>query len=188
MKKSLLIDTDIFKEFFCCDVNKCKGACCTLEGTLGAPVSIEEIYLMKDLLPDVLDSLEPEKRNVIELNNFYEFYRGVYYLNTLNGNDCVFSLIEDGIALCVFQKLFKENKIGFKKPVSCELFPIRVNENGKLKIEYEKIKECKEAIENGKNVNVKIYEFVNEALIRKFGIEFVKELFNIYLNNEIDND
>lgn len=46
MKLSLdeyIIDDRIFDVKFSCDLEKCKGACCTLEGTLGAPISRKKL-------------------------------------------------------------------------------------------------------------------------------------------------
>ena len=36
-----IISLDIFKAYFLCDLNSCKGACC-VEGDAGAPITIEE--------------------------------------------------------------------------------------------------------------------------------------------------
>ena len=50
-----IISLEIFDNYFVCDLNICKGACC-VEGDSGAPLSIEEIeqtmYMnMRDKFP-----------------------------------------------------------------------------------------------------------------------------------------
>ncbi len=43
-----IISLDIFKTYFLCDLNSCKGACC-VEGDAGAPITIEEKKKLKKL-------------------------------------------------------------------------------------------------------------------------------------------
>ena len=42
MVGDVIVHTDIVKEFFCCDIQKCQGRCCE-EGDAGAPVTLDEI-------------------------------------------------------------------------------------------------------------------------------------------------
>ena len=48
----VLLSPDIITEKFCCDLDACKGACC-VEGDAGAPVSLDEIGEIEDILDDV---------------------------------------------------------------------------------------------------------------------------------------
>lgn len=175
--KSVNIEDAIFSSPFCCNLELCKGACCTIKGTLGAPSDFEEVRIIENILPVVEPYLEPLKLDEIIQKGFYEKYGDRIYLNTLNGNDCVFSYIENCIAKCAIEKAYIEGKIDFKKPVSCELFPVRYNrENNCLR--YEKITECAGAIDYGNVKNVSVAEFVRNALNRIFGEDFYKGMMN----------
>lgn len=172
------VDDVIFTTEFCCDLSKCRGACCTISGTLGAPTDMEEIQIIEKLIPEVRVYMETEKINEIMVKGFYENYNNKYYLNTLKGDDCVFVYKENGIAKCAIEKAFLDGKIKFRKPVSCELFPLRyVREINYLR--YEKIHECDNALEHGKVKKITIAEFAGNALKRKFGEEFYRELINL---------
>ena len=43
----------------------CKGACC-IEGDAGAPVELDEVMELEEVLPIIWDELAPEARAVIE--------------------------------------------------------------------------------------------------------------------------
>ena len=60
-----LVSLDLFKVFFCCDLEKCHGACC-VEGDAGAPVNIEEVGLLEDALDVVWDDLQTEAQQQID--------------------------------------------------------------------------------------------------------------------------
>ena len=53
----VIVSPDIFTEYFCCDLEKCKGECC-VEGDAGAPVTLEEV----GELENVLEVVWPEAR------------------------------------------------------------------------------------------------------------------------------
>lgn len=171
------IEDAIFTSPFCCNLELCKGACCTIKGTLGAPSDFGEVRIIENILPVVEPYLEPLKLDEIIQKGFYENYGDRVYLNTLHGNDCVFSFIDNGIAKCAIEKAYIEGKIDFKKPVSCELFPIRYNKKNNS-LRYEKITECAGAIEYGNVMNISVAEFVRNALDRIFGEDFYKEMIN----------
>ena len=41
----VILTSEIITEFFCCDLEKCKGICC-VEGDSGAPLLMEEVVEM----------------------------------------------------------------------------------------------------------------------------------------------
>lgn len=171
--KDFIFEDRIFQDKFTCDLDKCKGVCCTVPGTLGAPVHKEELKVIESLMEKVLSLLSEDKQRVIITEGFYEKWANEYYLNTLEGNDCVFSYYENDIAKCIFQKLYNENAISFKKPLSCELFPIRMskihsvtNFRGKWFLRYEECVQCKPAVIKGNTEDISIFEYCKEALKR----------------------
>ena len=61
----VLLSPDILTERFCCDYEKCKGACC-IEGNAGAPVSLDEIGEIEDSLDAVWADLSASAQSVID--------------------------------------------------------------------------------------------------------------------------
>ena len=62
---NVLVSTDIFTEYFCCDLDACKGICC-VEGDAGAPVTIDEIAGIEDAIDTVWDDLSATAQAVID--------------------------------------------------------------------------------------------------------------------------
>ena len=169
------IDERIFELKFSCELSKCKGACCTVEGTLGAPLKKEELSIIEQNLDAAKKYITEQNLEVIEREGYYVEYNGKLWMNNVNDNDCVFSYYEGDIAKCSFQKAYNNGEISFKKPISCELFPIRVYGENCNELRYEKSYFCDTALENGKAKNTTIFEFVKDAIIRAFGAEFYNE-------------
>lgn len=173
-----LVSLDIIEESFLCNLQACKGECC-VEGDSGAPVEKEEFAALKKILPEVWDDLSPEAQAIINR-------QGVVYIDTdgdmvtsiVNDKDCVFTYYdENNICKCAIEKAYKEGRIDFYKPVSCHLYPIRIQKYaGFTAVNYHQWSVCKAAKIEGKEKNVKIYEFLREPLIRKFGEEWYDQL------------
>lgn len=175
----LIIDTRIFEIKFVCDLIKCKGACCTLKGTHGAPVTKKEIEIIKKILPVIIKYLPEKNVKIIKSDGIYYRNGKEYSLNTVNDDDCVFSYIEGGIAKCSFQTAFHNRETDFVKPLSCHLFPIRISGKSNEVIKYEKLYECDSALDKGIEDNITLFEFSEESLRRAFGPEIVSELKKI---------
>ncbi|MFA7361269.1 MAG: DUF3109 family protein [Candidatus Kapaibacterium sp.] len=171
----MFIDERIYSTKFFCNLEKCKGACCTVKGTLGAPLKEDELEIIMNNSEAAKKYLSQKNIEILDSEGCYVYYDGKYWMNTVNENDCVFSFYEGDIAKCSFQKAFNNGEIKFKKPVSCELFPIRVGGNNYDELRYEKSYFCEDALEFGKEKNTNIYEFVKDAIIREFGEVFYKD-------------
>jgi len=170
--KKYYIDDRIFSVKFACDVNKCKGACCTTPGTIGAPLLSEEIGIIEEILDITLKYIPAKNAEIIYNEGFYAEIDGKLSLHNVNDNECVFSYIECGIAKCAFQKAYNIKETSFKKPVSCELYPVRVYGEQRNDLRYDKRNECEDALEKGKYENITVFEYVKEALVRAFGEDF----------------
>ena len=172
-----IISLDIFQKHFVCDLNACKGACC-VEGDSGAPLLEEE----KSILEDSYEKIKPymRKKGVIEIDkNGVALYDHDGDLTTplVNNRECAFAVFEKGITKCSIEKAYLDGKIDFKKPISCHLFPIRIKSYSDFDaVNYEKIAVCKSACEQGHKLEIPIYQFLKEALIRKYGEDWYKEL------------
>ena len=86
-----------------------------------------------------------------------------------NNRACVFVLYEEGIARCAFEKAFLEGRLKWRKPLSCHLFPIRIDRGMIHRLRYERISECDSALDCGEQKNIYLSDFLKEPLVRAFG-------------------
>lgn len=173
-----IIALDIIDECFICDLSACKGACC-IEGDSGAPLENEEVKIIEEILPVIWDDLSPQAKELIEEQGIaYKDYDGEMVTSIINGKDCVFTYYDEkGICKCAIEKAYKEKKIDFYKPVSCHLYPIRVQKYKDFTaLNYNRWRICRPAVALGEKEKLAIYQFLKEPLIRKFGEAWYEEL------------
>jgi hypothetical protein len=160
---------------FVCDISTCKGACCTLVGGVGAPLLNEEIEQLERSLPIIKSTLPQEHLETIAQYGLYEGEPSSYTTMCCNNRACVFVTYEDGIANCAIEKAFTEGKLKWRKPLSCQLFPIRVDRGITERLRYERIPECDSALCCGERENIYLSSFLKEPLIRAFGFSWYKD-------------
>jgi hypothetical protein len=173
-----IISTEIFERKFVCDLNACKGACC-VEGDGGAPLTMEEVGIIEQQYETISKYMRPEGiANVKEKGVYYTDEEDHPATTLVNGQECSFVYFDDvGITKCAIEKAYLENEIDFKKPISCHLYPIRVKQFKELTaLNYEEWHICKPACACGEQLNVPVYKFLREPLIRAFGTSFYQEL------------
>lgn len=173
-----VISFDVLEKYFFCDLSKCLGECC-IEGDAGAPLEEDEKYILEDILPIIWSDLSPAAQEKIkEQGVSYIDEEGDLVTSIVNGKDCVFTYYETGgLCKCAIEKAFREGKISFYKPISCHLYPIRVKDFGNFSaVNFHKWKICKAAAVLGRKNGVKVYQFLKEPLIRKFGKEWYEQL------------
>lgn len=174
----VIVSLDVFREKFLCNLEACKGECC-IEGDAGAPVEEDEVKKLEECLPAVWELLSPEAKAVIEKQGVvYTDEEGDLVTSIVNGKDCVFTCYDEKrCCFCAIEKAFREGKCDFYKPVSCHLYPIRIDNCGPFKaVNYHRWDVCKAAVLLGKKENLPIYKFLKEPLIRKFGKDWYAEL------------
>ena len=162
-----LVSLDLFRVFFCCDLERCHGICC-VEGDAGAPVSMEEVGLLEEALED---ELTPEARQQIEQEGVvYPDRDGELVTQIVNGKDCVFVKHEGGCAFCAIDAAYRCGKFHWQKPISCALYPVRLSTvGGVTAVNVHKWDICQPARELGKKLRMPVYQFLKEPLIRRFG-------------------
>jgi len=172
-----IISMDVFENYFMCDLHECKGACC-VEGDSGAPLINKEEKTLNDIYDKVKPYMRKEGIKVIEKQGVAVFDNdGDLTTPLVNNKECAFVFFENRIAKCSIEKAFLNGKISFKKPISCHLFPIRIKEYPDFDaINYEKIKICKPACQCGSKLKIPLYVFLKEPLIRRYGLDWYKEL------------
>jgi hypothetical protein len=173
--EDILVRSEVFETKFSCDLEKCKGACCTLESEFGAPIQESEIAQIEEILHIVKDYIPDEHYNVIKSEGFYEIKGKEILIKSVRNAACVFVRYENGIAKCGIEKAYFDKKVTFRKPISCHLFPIRVSSFGNDVLRYEKFSECKPALAKGEAENISIAEFCKDSLVRKYGEPWYKK-------------
>ena len=173
-----IISLDLLDESFVCDLNTCKGKCC-IEGDDGAPLEDSEVKIIEDLLPIIWDDLTEKSQEVIK-------NQGVSYIDDggepvtsiVNGDECVFTYTdESGICKCAIEKAFREGKTDFYKPISCHLYPVRLQKyEDYVAVNYHRWSVCNCARKLGSKLGVPVYKFLKEPLIRRFGAEWYEQL------------
>ena len=174
----VVVSFDVLREKFLCDLGACQGICC-IEGDAGAPVELDEVEKLEEVLPLIWDELSPEARTVIEEQGVvYTDCEGDLVTSIVNNKDCVFTCYDaDGTCKCAIEKAYREGKTDFYKPVSCHLYPIRVTQYRDFKaVNYHRWSVCKAAEILGKKEQLPVYKFLKEPLIRKFGQAWYKAL------------
>jgi hypothetical protein len=174
----ILISDDLLEAPFACDLGRCRGACC-VHGDRGAPLEPEERAELDAALPVVWDALRPEARAVIEREGTWvEEAPGEYGTACVGGRECVFVVYEGGgpakgVAKCALQRAYHAGRLAFEKPISCHLFPIRIEEwVGTTVLNYERAELCRPAVAQGSRLGVLLPDFLRAPLTRRFGAEW----------------
>lgn len=173
-----LVSLDLAEQFFCCDLDKCLGECC-IEGDAGAPVADDELQKLRDVVEVVWDDLLPQARERIrEKGVAYIDEEGDLVTQIVDGANCVFTTYgEGGKCLCAIEKAYREGRSDFRKPISCYLYPLRLTKYPTFTaVNYHRWKICKCATVLGRAKGLRLYQFMREPLIERFGQEWYDEL------------
>ena len=172
-----IVSEDILSKEFVCNLSACKGACC-VDGDAGAPLTDEETKILAQIYPKVKPFLRKEGIAAIEnLGTSVIGTDGTLETTLIDNKDCAYVIFDKKTALCGIEQAYNQGEITFKKPVSCHLYPIRVkNFTEFAAVNYDKWDICDDACSLGKELEVPVYKFVKEALIRRFGQNWYLEL------------
>ncbi len=178
----VVLTTELFTECFCCDLDACKGICC-VEGDSGAPLTMDEVGELENVLDDVWPDLSAKAQSLLDTQGVaYTDCEGDLVTSIVNGKDCVFTCYgKDGCCFCATDKAFREGRTAWPKPISCALYPIREKKIGQtlVGLQYHRWDVCRPAVEKGRQLNLPIYRFLKEPLIRRFGEAWYKELCEV---------
>jgi hypothetical protein len=164
-----MIEDGIEKASFCCDLQACKGACCTLPGGRGAPLEDDEVLEIEKAFPIARRFLSELNLKTIEDDGMVDGVRGDFATTCIDAKECVFVFFEEGIAKCSFERAFEQGLTDWRKPISCHLFPIRIRHFGRDFLRYEEIDECAPGRARGSEQAVPLGDFLREPLTRKYG-------------------
>ena len=173
-----LVSLDLIECYFHCNLAQCKGACC-IEGEAGAPLEKGEYDTLRKLLPALWGDLLPEAKAVINKKGIgYKDVENEMVTSIVNGKNCVFTCYTtDGICQCAIEKAYSEGRINFIKPISCRLYPVRVKRHKYYQaVNYNRWRICHAAELLGEQKKIRLYQFLREPLIHKFGKEWYHAL------------
>ena len=177
-----IISDELFEKKFVCDLQKCKGGCC-VEGDSGAPLKSKEVKEIAKNLSIIKSEMSTKGLSAIKNNDFhYVDSDGEKVTKLVDGKECVFVVFdENNIAKCSIESAYRKNKINFNKPISCHLYPVRVKKYDSFtSINVDSWHICKPACECGTELNVPVFKFLKDAIIRSWGLDFFNHLDFIY--------
>ena len=183
---NILVSDEVVDKQFVCDLNKCKGGCCE-EGDAGAPLAEDELTIIEQVYEKIKPYLSKIAIEEIERKGKHTYNKEFGWVTPTIDNDkeiCVYGIRgEKGIIKCAFEQAYYDGVIEWKKPISCHLFPVitRKGRHGDYeRVNYEpRQKLCSPACALGKKAEVPVYQFLKEALIRKYGEEFYNALDHV---------
>ncbi|HMP99155.1 MAG TPA: DUF3109 family protein [Cyclobacteriaceae bacterium] len=178
---NVILSDDIKEQFFVCDLEKCKGACC-VEGEWGAPLEADELPILDEILEDVKPYLTKAGLKAIAKHGPYILDGdNEYSTTTIGGKECAFAYYDDrGILKCGIEKAHQEGKVDFKKPISCHLYPIRITKYDNYDaVNYHRWHICSPACTLGEALKVPLYVFLKDSLIRKYGRTWYNKLVKV---------
>jgi len=175
--KETLVSEILLEKKFVCNLTACKGACC-VQGDSGAPLEDDELEKLEEVYPLVKPFLTQKAIDALEEDLYTIDTDGETVTQLVDGKECAFTYFEkDGTAKCSIEKAHSLGLTAFQKPISCHLFPVRINPlKSFTAVNYSHWDICSDACVLGEELKVKTYVFLKEPLIRKFGNEWYKEL------------
>ena len=176
--QNTVISDDIREKFFVCNLEKCKGACC-VEGDLGAPLEGDELAILEQNYDKIKPYLSQDGQQAIEEQGLYVIdFEGDYSTPTIGNRECAFAIYDENKMLkCGIEQAYLDGVINWKKPISCHLYPIRITKYDDFEaLNYDRWGICSAACSFGESLGVRVYQFLKEPLIRKYGENWYKEL------------
>ena len=175
---SAIVSFDILEKYFVCDLACCKGICCVY-GESGAPLEENEIEILEEIFPKIKPFMTADGISAVE-------QKGVYFIDSdkdtvaqLVGDsgNCAFAFSENDVCNCAIERAYFNGDIGFRKPISCHLYPVRITKYKDFEaVNFHKWKVCDDALTLGKKKGTPLYIFLKEPLIRRFGDEWYEQL------------
>jgi hypothetical protein len=173
-----ILSEEIASSKFACNISRCKGACCVV-GESGAPVSKDEIQSIRDAYKALKTELRPEAVKTVEKLGIVQGNdEDGYEISCVDERECVFvDYTDNGEAICVIQRAYFQNRIGWEKPISCHLYPVRLKKIAGMEYaNFEYIPDlCSAGCKKGNKEGIYLSDFLEDALVRRYGREWFDE-------------
>lgn len=166
----ILVSEDVVTEYFACDYEVCRGACCIV-GDSGAPMEEDEPEMIERDYPRFSALMSEGGCAAAEAAGFFEIDRDGDIVTPLVKGSCECAFCHFGPCgetLCAIEKA------GCRKPVSCSLYPIRVTKltGGSLALNVHHWDICRPAFEKGRREGVRVYQFLRKPIADRWDEEF----------------
>ena len=177
MVDDTVLSDELFTEHFCCNLAACAGCCC-VEGDAGAPLEEEEVGLLEDLLPKITPYMSAEGREAVSQSDVFDYDEEGHLVTPLiHDRECVFVRYEGEVAYCAIEKAYLMHKISFRKPISCHLYPIRVERRNCYEVlEYHRWDICRSACQEGERQGITVFQYLKNPLVRKYGAAWYRKV------------
>ena len=170
-----------FEHAFCCDLSKCKGACC-VEGDAGAPLLPSEVPILESIQSAIRPFLRPEGIAALESQGVaVKDDDGEWVTPLVEGKECAYVTFDQGVAKCGIEQASGAGAVDWPKPISCHLYPIRVTKYkdfDALNVHHWKV--CEPACSLGQELKLPVFRFLRGALVRAYGPEWMEEAEEVY--------
>ncbi|MEY2998733.1 MAG: hypothetical protein RLZZ02_542 [Bacteroidota bacterium] len=170
-----------FEHAFCCDLSKCKGACC-VEGDAGAPLLPSEVPILESIQDAIRPFLRPEGLAALEAQGVaVKDHDGEWVTPLVDGRECAYVTFDQGVAKCGIEQAAAAGVVDWPKPISCHLYPIRVTKYqdfDALNVHHWKV--CEPACSLGQELKLPVFRFLQGALVRAYGPAWMEEAEEVY--------
>lgn len=181
--RGTLISEDLFEKRFVCDLNACKGACCE-QGDSGAPITAEEAAEIAKHYEAIKPYMTARGKKAVEKQGYSVVDMDGELVTPLVAEyqECAFAKKDkQGIWKCGIEQAYRNGEVPVHKPLSCHLYPIRVTKTKYHDaLNYDTWAVCKPACTCGAKLDVPVFRFLKDPLIRAYGKEWYDELEIIY--------
>ena len=176
----ILVAEDVITEYFSCDYEVCKGCCCII-GDSGAPLEESELEPLEEHYPTYSKLMRPVGRAQVDKDGFFIVDRdGDIVTPVVDGSEeCAYTTFDEkGNCFCSIERCFFNGSCNFRKPISCWLYPIRMQKlsSGGIALNLHRWDICADAYEKGRREGVRVYQFLREPLVAAYGEEFYEAL------------
>lgn len=175
---NIYVSTALLRERFVCDVTACRGLCCVI-GDTGAPLEVEEIDILQREYESFAPYMTERGRSAIATQGVALCDTDGEWITPLaEGKECAYARFDkDGACRCAIEYAFFAGKTTFRKPVSCWLYPIRIQPlSTGCALNYHQWHLCTGACARGRRENIPVYRFLKEPMIAKFGAAFYEQI------------
>ena len=172
-----IVSEILFERKFLCDLTACKGACC-VEGDYGAPLENTEADYLKNNIEKIKPFLRQEGINEINKQGTSVIdHENDTVTPLINNLECAYAVFNDnGITSWGIEKAHEAGAIELIKPITCHLYPIRINKDCNYDaLNYSKWEICDSACKLGELQGLKVFRFLESAIVRKYG----RDYFNV---------
>ncbi len=128
-----LLSSELFDTSFNCDLGKCHGSCC-IYGDAGAPLEDSEAGILEEEWANIREFLSLAGIKAIEKQGKWvvDTSDGEKVTPLIEGKECAYTVMENGIALCGIEKAFGAGKTTFQKPQFLPSLPNQIEQNGRI--------------------------------------------------------